>query len=113
MDAATLYMVLTMQDGTQTTSSRGYPSLRACAAGMEFLKDVARADRQGPIDRVLVCGKSADGEALHMLALLPRTMRGFRYVHASWMHGLAVGEADAGSQPYRTLLCGRRERNRR
>jgi len=50
MDAATLYMALTMQDGTQNTSSLGFPSLRACAAGMEFLKDVARADRQGPIN---------------------------------------------------------------
>ena len=49
MDAATLYVMLTMQDGTQTTSGRGYPSLRACAAGMEFMKEVARTDRQGPI----------------------------------------------------------------
>jgi hypothetical protein len=49
MDAATLYVMLTMQDGTQTTSARGYPSLRACAAGMEFMKEVARTDRQGPI----------------------------------------------------------------
>ena len=49
MDAATLYVMLTMQDGSQTTSARGYLSLRACAAGMEFMKEVARTDRQGPI----------------------------------------------------------------
>ena len=49
MDPVTLYMVLAMQDGTQITSSLGYPSLRACAAEMEFLKDLARSDRQGPI----------------------------------------------------------------
>jgi hypothetical protein len=49
MDAATLYIMLTMQDGSRTASARGYPSLRACADGMEFMKEVARSDRDGPI----------------------------------------------------------------
>ena len=49
MDAATLYVMLKMSDGSQTTSAQGMPSLHTCAAGMEFLKEVARTDRQGPI----------------------------------------------------------------
>jgi hypothetical protein len=49
MDAATLYVMLTMSDGSQTTSAQGYPSLQACAAGMEVIKDIARSDREAPI----------------------------------------------------------------
>ena len=72
MDAATLYVIVTMSDGTQTTSTLWYPSLRACAASMEFLKDVARADREAPIQgywcvgnkqtvRLYTCGWRARG----------------------------------------------------
>ena len=49
LDAATLYMIVTLQDGTQSTSTFGFPSLRACAAGMDLFKEIERADRQGPI----------------------------------------------------------------
>ncbi len=50
MDAATLYVIVMMSDGSQTTSAQGMPSLRACAAMVELLKDVARADHEAPIN---------------------------------------------------------------
>jgi hypothetical protein len=49
MDAATLYMVLTLPNGEQQTSTVGYSSLQACAAQMDFLRTVQRADRKAPI----------------------------------------------------------------
>ena len=50
MDAATLYVIVTMSDGSQTTSAQGMTSLHACTAVVELLKDVARADREAPIN---------------------------------------------------------------
>ena len=50
MDAATLYVIVTMSDGSQTTSAQGMPSLHACTAVVELLKEVARADRSAPIN---------------------------------------------------------------
>jgi hypothetical protein len=49
MDAATLYVVLTLANGEQQTSTVGYSSLQACAAQMDFLRTVQRADRKAPI----------------------------------------------------------------
>ncbi len=49
MDAATLYMVLTMQDGTQTTATFSYETVRDCEAHVEMLRLVERADPQSPI----------------------------------------------------------------
>ena len=50
MGAATLYVIVTMSDGSQTTSAQGMPSLHACTAVVELLKEVARADRSAPIN---------------------------------------------------------------
>jgi hypothetical protein len=46
MDAATLYMVLTMQDGTQSASTKQYPTMQACEAHVDFLHMVKRAHRR-------------------------------------------------------------------
>ena len=50
MDAATLYVIVTLSDGTQSTSTFGYSSLQACAASMEMLKEVRRADEEAPVN---------------------------------------------------------------
>jgi hypothetical protein len=49
MDAATLYMVLTLPNGEQKTSSLGFSSLEACEVQVEVLRKVERLDRQSPI----------------------------------------------------------------
>jgi hypothetical protein len=45
MDAATLYMVLTLPNGVQTTAIKKFPTLEACEAQVEWLR------RLDPIDR--------------------------------------------------------------
>ena len=50
MDAATLYVIVTMSDGTQSTSTLGFRSLRDCAAAMELYKDLRRSDEEAPIN---------------------------------------------------------------
>jgi hypothetical protein len=49
MDAATLYMVLTLPNGEQKTSTVGEPTWQACWAHVEMLKDVKRTDPEAPI----------------------------------------------------------------
>ena len=40
MDAATLYMVLTLPNGEQSTSTQKFPTLEACEAQVELLRTV-------------------------------------------------------------------------
>ena len=49
MDAATLYMIVTMPNGEQSTSTMGYPTLEACEAQAELLQTVEPLDRQSPV----------------------------------------------------------------
>jgi hypothetical protein len=43
MDAATLYIVLTLSAGSQTISTQGFASMQACEAAVEILKNAERA----------------------------------------------------------------------
>ena len=49
MDAATLYMIVTMPNGEQSTSTMRYPTLEACEAQVELLRTVEPLDRQAPV----------------------------------------------------------------
>jgi hypothetical protein len=49
MDAATLYVVLTLPSGERRTSTQGYATWRACWAHIELLQDMKRADPEAPI----------------------------------------------------------------
>jgi hypothetical protein len=49
MDAATLYMVLTLPNGEQSTSTMGFSTLEGCEAQVELLRTVERPDRQPPV----------------------------------------------------------------
>jgi len=49
MDAATLYIVLTMQDGTQSTERYNYETMRDCRARAEFLRAVQQTNTESPI----------------------------------------------------------------
>jgi hypothetical protein len=49
MDAATLYMVLTLPNGEQQTSTQKFGTLKACEAQVELLRTVEPLDRQSPI----------------------------------------------------------------
>jgi hypothetical protein len=49
MDAATLYMVLTLPNGEQQTSIQKFPTLEACEAQVELLRTVEPLDRQSPV----------------------------------------------------------------
>jgi hypothetical protein len=44
MDAATLYIVLTLPNGGQSTVTQGFTSMQACEAHVDFLREVERAD---------------------------------------------------------------------
>ena len=44
MDAATLYLVLTMTDGSQSTERYNYETMRDCKASAEFLRAVQQAN---------------------------------------------------------------------
>jgi len=49
MDAATLYMIVTLPNGEQRTSTQKFPTLEACDAQVELLRTVEPLDRQSPI----------------------------------------------------------------
>ena len=49
MDAATLYIVLTLPNGDQRTSTQKFPTLEACDAQVELLRTVEPLDRQSPV----------------------------------------------------------------
>ena len=49
MDAATLYMVLTLPNGEQRTSTQKFATLEACERQLELLRTVEPLDRQSPI----------------------------------------------------------------
>ena len=49
MDAATCYVVLTLPNGEQSTSTQKFPTLEACEAQAELLLTVAPLDRQSPV----------------------------------------------------------------
>jgi len=49
MDAATLYIVLTLPNGEQRTSTQRFSTLEACDAQVELLRMVEPLDRQPPI----------------------------------------------------------------
>ncbi len=49
MDAATLYLVVTLPNGEQRTSKQEFPSLKTCEAQIETLQMMKGADRQSPI----------------------------------------------------------------
>jgi hypothetical protein len=51
MDAATLYLVLTMTDGGQRASIVGEPTWAACRQHIAFLKELKRIDPDAPIVR--------------------------------------------------------------
>ena len=48
MDAATLYIVLTLPNGEQQTSTQKFPTLQACEAQAEWLRQLDRLDHQLP-----------------------------------------------------------------
>ena len=49
MDAATLYMIVTLPNGEQSTSTMGYPTLEVCEAQAELLRTVEPLDSQSPL----------------------------------------------------------------
>jgi len=49
MDAATLYIVLTLPNGEQSSSTQKFPTLEACEAQVELLRTVEPLDRQQPV----------------------------------------------------------------
>ena len=49
MDAATLYMVLTLPNGEQRTSTQKFATFEACEAQVELLRTVEPLDRQQPV----------------------------------------------------------------
>ena len=49
MDAATLYMIVTLPNGEQSTSTHEFPTLEACEAQAELLRTVEPLDRQSPV----------------------------------------------------------------
>jgi hypothetical protein len=49
MDAATLYVTLTLANGEQQTSIQKFPTLEACEAQVELSRKLERPDRQPPI----------------------------------------------------------------
>ena len=48
MDAATLYIMLTLPNGEQQTSIQKFPTLQACEAQAEWLRQLDRLDHQLP-----------------------------------------------------------------
>ena len=60
MDAATLYIVLTMQDGTQKVSIIGKPTWAACRQHIAFLQELKRMDPDAPIVRYRCMFKRPD-----------------------------------------------------
>ena len=60
MDAATLYIVLTMQDGTQRASIIGKPTWAACRQHIAFLQELKRMDPDAPIVRYRCMFKRPD-----------------------------------------------------
>ena len=49
MDAATLYVVLTLPNGQQSATTQKFPTLQACDAQVELLRTVEPLDRQSPV----------------------------------------------------------------
>ena len=49
MDAATLYMIVTLPNGEQSTSTHKFPTLESCEAQVELLRTVEPLDRQPPV----------------------------------------------------------------
>ena len=49
MDAATLYIVLTLPNGEQSSSTQKFPTLESCEAQVELLRTVEPLDRQQPV----------------------------------------------------------------
>ena len=49
MDAATLYIVLTLPNGEQQTSIQKFPTMEACEAHVELLRKAERPGHQLPI----------------------------------------------------------------
>jgi len=49
MDAATLYIVLTLANGEQKRSTQKFPTLEACEKQVELLRTVEPLDRQQPV----------------------------------------------------------------
>ena len=49
MDAATLYMIVTLPNGEQSTSTQKFQTLEACDAQVELLRTVEPLDRQSPV----------------------------------------------------------------
>jgi len=49
MDAATLYIVLTLPNGEQSTSTQKVSTLEACEAQVELFRTVEPLDRQSPV----------------------------------------------------------------
>jgi hypothetical protein len=49
MDAATLYILLTMSDESQTTATYKHDTLRNCRASAEFMREVQQANPESPI----------------------------------------------------------------
>ena len=52
MDAATLYMVLTLPNGEQSTSTQKFPTMEACEAQVELLR---KGERRQPPLSTYVC----------------------------------------------------------
>jgi hypothetical protein len=55
MDAATLYVVLTLPNGDQKTSTQKFSTLETCEAAVEWRRRLERADRQPPITTSYRC----------------------------------------------------------
>jgi hypothetical protein len=92
MGAATLYVIVTMSDGSQTTSAQGMPSLHACTAVVELLKEVARADRTATLPGT---GASSANRSLNCKSASP----GAAGVATATRHRRAVAARRCGGSP--------------
>ena len=79
MDAATLYVTLTLANGMQQTWIQKFPTMEACEAHVELLRKGERADRR-PISTYVCEGHNRfafiapyrPGRSRHLLDLLSR-----------------------------------------
>jgi hypothetical protein len=58
MDAATLYVVLTLPIGMQKTKIVGEPTLASCLSDTETLRELKRSDPKAPVVRYWCAAKS-------------------------------------------------------
>jgi hypothetical protein len=80
MDAATLYTIVTLANGEQTTSTQKVPTLEACEARAEWRRQIDRLDRQQPVtlyrceghNRFAFVAHYQRGRSRHLLELSSR-----------------------------------------